>query len=131
DIAAQPAFLHFSPFASFTSSRPFASVSSMRRGRRLDPRWQRRTKYLRAMAATNKCLARINKSRAGAKRPRKRRSPTGVRRACGLAALRNVGPGTMGSNEQIFGAKQQVPHAGETTKKRRSPTVVQRDGRLT
>jgi hypothetical protein len=55
----------------------------------------------------NKCLARSNKSRTRAE-PTKKREP----RNQGFKEREIVSH--RGSNEQMFGAKQQVPHAGGT-----------------
>src|SRR5262245_2169941 len=76
---------YFSPLASFTSSPPSPASRRCAEGRRLDPRWQRRTKYLRAMAATNKSLARTNKSRTGSNATKKR-TPVD-RRTCRIREL--------------------------------------------
>src|SRR6516162_5286850 len=91
------------------------------------------------LAATNKYLARSNKSRTRAKATKKRqiRQPGLIRQTCHVLAATNkslaqinkcwnMGKATktiasatcIGSDEQMFGAKQQVLHGASATKKR-------------
>src|SRR6516162_1244283 len=79
-----------------------------------------------SMAATNKSLARNDKSRTWVEPTKKRTSPTGVRRACRLAALRNVGPGTMAAMNKSLARSNKSRTWVEPTKKRRTPTGVRR-----
>jgi len=75
-----------------------------------------------SMAATNKSLARNDKSRTWVEPTKKRTSPTGVRRACRLAALRNVGPGTMAAMNKSLARSNKSRTWVEPTKKRRTPS---------
>jgi hypothetical protein len=76
------------------------------------------------MAAMNKSLARTNKTRRAGKptqEAKSRNQALSANEGAGVAGFREEGPNQMrskfnpshnGSNEQIFGANQQVRHAG-------------------
>ena len=82
-----------------------------------------------SMAATNKSLARNDKSRTWVEPTKKRRSPTGVRRACQLAALKNVGPGTMAAMNKSLARSNKSRTWVEPTKKPRTPSLGYSDRR--
>jgi hypothetical protein len=68
------------------------------------------------MAATNKCLARINKSRTRAKRLRSGEALLAFDER--PAALRNVGPGTMAAMNKSLAQRNKSRTWAETTNKR-------------
>jgi hypothetical protein len=68
------------------------------------------------LAATNKYLAQSNKSPHQGQATKKRRSPTGFDERARLAALRNVGPGTMAAMNKSLARSNKSRTRAEATK---------------